>query len=238
MKIFVINLKSSTERKKHVQQILSDIDFTFFEADNLSETPNHFIYKLYNPKKTQILKGYTLTTAELGCFASHVSLWKKCVQLDEPILILEDNIELLDDFKSYLSVIERLVNEYGILKLYDIYPRKHKVIRKVDSTYNVVSNLKGGCGTQAYVITPNVAASLLEKTDGFFEPVDDFIESEWRTKQTVYSLSPFLVKRSEVKSSIGNRKIKDKANIKHQLYSELYRTYQKIRQAMYNLRYK
>src|SRR5690554_1675220 len=134
MKIFVISLKSSIERRAYVRKALKDIDFTFFDADNLSEDPDHFIYQLYSPNKTRMLKGYTLTTTELGCFASHISLWKKCVELNETILILEDSIELLNDFRHYLSVIDNLAKELGIIKLYSIFNRKAKLVKKVDST--------------------------------------------------------------------------------------------------------
>lgn len=238
MKIFVISLRSSIERRAYVRKALKDIDFTFFDADNLSEDPDHFIYQLYSPNKTRMLKGYTLTTTELGCFASHISLWKKCVELNEIILILEDSIELLNDFRHYLSVIDNLAKELGIIKLYSIFHRKTKLVKKVDSKYNVVSNLKGGCGTQAYAITPEVALAYLDLAQNFFEPVDDFIETEWRTKQTVYSLMPELVKRRHVASTIGPRKDKHNLSLIRKFNTEFYRVYKKIRQLSYNVIHK
>jgi len=35
-----------------------------------------------------------LTTPELGCFMSHFSLWQRCIQLDQPIVILEHDVIL------------------------------------------------------------------------------------------------------------------------------------------------
>ncbi len=36
-----------------------------------------------------------LTTPELGCFMSHFNLWKRCVDLNEPILVLEHDAVVL-----------------------------------------------------------------------------------------------------------------------------------------------
>ena len=83
MKIFVINMKTSVDRRARIQQELLGFDYEFFVADNLKEEPNHFIYSLYNPNKTKKYKGYQLTVPELGVFASHISLWRKCIELDD-----------------------------------------------------------------------------------------------------------------------------------------------------------
>ncbi|ELB2826660.1 glycosyltransferase family 25 protein, partial [Vibrio parahaemolyticus] len=76
MKIYVINLKESVERREQVRKVLSSVDFEFFDAENIKKDPEHFIYTLYDEKKTRKYKGYTLTIPELGCWASHISLWK------------------------------------------------------------------------------------------------------------------------------------------------------------------
>ena len=45
-----------------------------------------------------------LTQGEIGCVLSHLELWKKCIELNESILILEDDvIPLVDDWKEKLE---------------------------------------------------------------------------------------------------------------------------------------
>ncbi|CCF80089.1 putative lipopolysaccharide biosynthesis protein [Helicobacter bizzozeronii CCUG 35545] len=39
-----------------------------------------------------------MSMGELGCYASHYSLWQKCIQLHEPIAILEDDVHLKPHF--------------------------------------------------------------------------------------------------------------------------------------------
>lgn len=52
-----------------------------------------FIQKKSRPTITLRRKGYQLKTSEVACFASHYELWVRCVELDEPIVILEDNVD-------------------------------------------------------------------------------------------------------------------------------------------------
>lgn len=239
MKIFVISLKSSDDRRRDVASKLGNIDFEFFDADNLRADPEHFIYSLYGKEKTRKYKGYVLTITELGCFASHISLWRRCVELDEVLLILEDNIDVSDDLPSYLQTIEELTKKYGILKLCNLFKSNYKVYEQIDDKYEVTSSLKKpGLGTQAYAISPRVAKAYLDTVPGFFEPVDNFIESEWRTKQTVYSLRPNLINRAKAVSTIGQRKIKESNSVFSKVLPELYRLFIRIRRAHYNWKYK
>ncbi|NLA51932.1 MAG: glycosyltransferase family 25 protein [Alcaligenaceae bacterium] len=239
MKIFVINMKTSVDRRARIQQELLGFDYEFFVADNLKEEPNHFIYSLYNPNKTKKYKGYQLTVPELGVFASHISLWRKCIELDESILILEDNIEVSNDLLGYLDTVKTLADKYGMLKLCNLFDCEYKVVEGIDEKYQVATYMnKTGLGAQAYVITPRVAQVYLDFVPGFFEPVDDFMEHEWRTKQTVYNVIPNLVNRADVSSTIGRRKVKDGARVWSKIIPEVYRCYIRFQRAIYNKRYK
>ena len=59
--------------------------------------------------KTHISQG------EVGCFLSHYLLWKKCIDLNEPILILEDDAIITDEFD--IEKIEKLTDEYNFIYL-------------------------------------------------------------------------------------------------------------------------
>ena len=239
MRIFVVSLKNSVERRQVIEQKLANVDFQFFDADNLRAEPDHFIFSLYDRSKTKKYKGYELTVAELGCFASHVSLWQKSVELNKSILILEDNIEITEVFFSYLPKLAALVEKYGVLKLCNLFESDYKVVEEVDGQCQVVTYLtKPGLGTQGYAITSSAAQRYLDIVPGFFEPVDNFMEHEWRTKQTIYSLNPNLINRAAVVSTIGKRKVKTSFSPFSKIVPEFYRAYVKIRRAIYNKRYK
>lgn len=237
MNIFVISLKESLERRTQINELLNSIGITFdfFDADNITKNPGHEIFKLYSKTKTEKYKGYQLTTAEIGCFASHISLWKKCVEINKPILILEDNIEIIGNINEQLQNISKLTNEYGLVKLGNIFDRRFIHITDIDDKHQLISNLKGACGTSGYAISPNAAKKYLNLTNGFFEPVDDFMDNEWRTKQTIFSYHPPLIRRSKITSTIGNRKLKLNKRFSTIITTELYRIYRQLRQKIYNI---
>ncbi|MGS0695187.1 glycosyltransferase family 25 protein [Shewanella sp. 0m-4] len=238
MKVFVISLKTSVERHKKVTEALKEVPFSFFDAENIREEPQHSIFSLYDSGKTKRYKGYELTIPELGCFASHISLWKQCLADNEVFLILEDNLELFGDLKNQLENIESLTHKYGVVKLGNVFERKFADIEPIDEQYKLISNLKGACGTSAYAITPQAALNYLNQVDGFFEPVDDFMDNEWRTKQTLYSYHPKLVSRSTAASVIGKRKNKTKLGLFSKLSAEVYRLFKQVKQSNYNKKHK
>ena len=234
MKIFVISLKNSVSRRGKVIEELKGIPFSFFDASNLKENPKHFIFSLYDKAKTNKYKGYDLTIPELGCFASHISLWRQCVTDGEEYLIFEDNLSLFGDLDKQLNNIKSLVVKYGVVKLGNIFERKYVEIESIDQHYKLITNLKGACGTSAYAITPKAAQNYLDQVAGFFEPVDDFMDNEWRTKQTLYSYHPKLVSRSDASSVIGKRKDKSHLGMLNKVSAELYRFTKKLAQSAYN----
>ena len=95
MKIFVINLQRATERRVSAARQLTalDLDYQFFEAVECpSEASRQFRdfdrwrYSLHTRRRP--MRG------EIGCYASHLRLWKICVELGEPIVVLEDDFQL------------------------------------------------------------------------------------------------------------------------------------------------
>ncbi len=107
-----------------------------------------------------------------GCFYSHYRLWQKCVELDEPIAIWEDDIVLR---RSYSPV------EWDdILILALGHPTKSdRFMHLLDDPQGdpraeeyKLSSMPGCCG---YAIKPHAAQVLLEKYSDTFLPADNAI---------------------------------------------------------------
>ena len=100
MKIFIVNLKRSTDRKKFmIEQFdrLGITNYEFFEAfdgvnNNYSDHCDTFNYIL-NMQRVP-------TGAEIGCALSHVGLMQKVIALNEPCIILEDDALLLENLNN------------------------------------------------------------------------------------------------------------------------------------------
>ncbi len=111
-------------------------------------------------------------SAEMGCFASHYLLWKKCVELDEPIMILEDDVEFC------APVLPLRFKE--IIHLGKPFPQGNKKImaavpNKYQEVYYPFEHL---LGTYAYAVTPLGAQKLISTTrKNVVDEVDRFIRS-------------------------------------------------------------
>ena len=107
-----------------------------------------------------------------GCFDSHYRLWKKCVKLDEPIIIWEDDILITREFKE-VEWDDVLIVALG-------HPTKSvRWMHLLDSpsgnpqALNYKSpSMPGCCG---YAIKPHAAKKLLDTYATTFRPADNAI---------------------------------------------------------------
>jgi glycosyl transferase family 25 len=236
MKNFVISLKRSTDRRARITKILGDanLEFEFFDAIDAS-SPNFKYSERRVPKQTRLRFGYQLIESELACFASHFSLWEKCIALNEPILILEDSCDLTPLFSDRQELFEELVNKYHFIKLFSMFKKKHIPIEKINSTSEIVYYRERTCGIQSYLISPYAAKQFIKNAGKFIDPVDNYMEKPWRHGISTYSFKPDLATRAKIESTIGsNRKMKAKLPIQRKAIVELFRAYEEVRYKIAN----
>ena len=160
MKKYCINLVNRADRAKHFFTNVGVEDAELFKAydgskmgyiplDELGIKPDH---KWLDP----ILKR-RLTKGEMGCLASHVDLWNKCIKLDKPVMILEDDIIVHSTFNE--PEIEAIIDE-GCDFLY-LGHREMDPDNTVDLNDKLVVPSFAYL-THAYVITPFACQMLLE----------------------------------------------------------------------------
>ena len=133
-------------------------------------------------------------TAEMGCFASHYLLWEKCVELDKPIMILEDDVEFCAPvpplrFKEviHLGGLTLPLNA----KIMEVLPNKY---REAYYPFNYL------LGTHAYGTTPQAAQKLINATQKLVvNTVDLFIHSR---RNDILSYLPHPIKFGVAHSSI------------------------------------
>ncbi|EAK3946191.1 glycosyltransferase family 25 protein, partial [Campylobacter jejuni] len=129
MKVFIINLERSLDRKKHMQKqiqklfeinpsLKNKLEFIFFKAID-AKNKEHLEFKDHFPWWASWILGRELSDGEKACFASHYKLWQECVKLDEPIIILEDDVEFSDEFLNHGEeyIEELLKSEYEYVRL-------------------------------------------------------------------------------------------------------------------------
>ena len=113
------------------------------------------------------------TKAEMGCFASHYLLWEKCVELDEPIMILEDDVEFCAPvlplrFKEIIHLGQPISQRNQ--EIMAAVPNKYQ------ETYYPFEHL---LGTYAYAVSPLGAQKLIYAVrKNVVDVADRFIRSK------------------------------------------------------------
>ena len=112
MDIFVISLKDSSDRKNSFDKLNSHINYKYFDAINGKKLSFKKIKKIVNKNA----KGYSKSA--IGCAMSHLSLWNKCIELNKPIIIMEDDAFVSNDFSTHLNTVMNMLPEnWHILQL-------------------------------------------------------------------------------------------------------------------------
>jgi GR25 family glycosyltransferase involved in LPS biosynthesis len=118
----------------------------------------------------------TSTPGVKGCFYSHYNLWKKCAELNEPIIIWEDDIVLSRPYTN--------VNWEDVLIVALGHPAKSEKYRHYLDTPTgepaaadyYQSSMPGCCG---YAIKPHAAKKLIEEYKNSYLPADNAINQHY-----------------------------------------------------------
>ncbi|MFP6304290.1 glycosyltransferase family 25 protein [Helicobacter pylori] len=137
--VYIISLKESQRRLDTEKLVLESNEkfkgrcvFQIFDAIS----PKHedfekFIQELYD--SSNLLKSdwfhsdycyQELLPQEFGCYLSHYLLWKECVKLNQPVVILEDDATLESNFMQALE--DCLKSPFDFVRLYGHYWGGHK----------------------------------------------------------------------------------------------------------------
>lgn len=110
MDIFVISLKNSDRRTEFDKLNKNTINYHYFDAINGNTIE----------KNSSIIKGNTLgySTGQIGCAMSHLCMWEKCIELNKPIIIMEDDAFVSYDFNKHIDIVTKMLpNNWHILQL-------------------------------------------------------------------------------------------------------------------------
>ena len=197
--IKIVNLEYRTDRKENVIKELTKHNILTYDIINAVDgkklKPS---YQLMNLIKNN---NFNNRTGVIGCALSHLFLWKKLI--DDPFnqyyIILEDDIELSDDFASKLEIIKNDVDKDIIFIGYHMWSANRN---NVINTYDIknknptIHKLNKGLyigGTFAYVINKNAALKLINyiEKNGIKEPIDNLMLNV----QTIdyYESQPLLI---------------------------------------------
>jgi GR25 family glycosyltransferase involved in LPS biosynthesis len=109
----------------------------------------------------------------IGCFYSHYQLWEKCVELNEPIMIFEDDVKFYRNFKpiDWKGVLILSLGKRSFLSdPWKSYLENPKGIPQAFEWRNF--SMPGASG---YAIKPNAAKALVKFYRPYWYPADNAI---------------------------------------------------------------
>jgi GR25 family glycosyltransferase involved in LPS biosynthesis len=186
MKSFIIHLPSIPASLKTATAMLEkfkefSMDAELFEGTMGPDAVRKFevegrtvyLFGLKGPLDLNSREAHKMTTpGVMGCFDSHYRLWQKCVELDEPVIIWEDDI--------VLSRLYEPVEWQDVLIVALGHPTKS--VRWMHLLENPTGepealeykspSMPGCCG---YAIKPHAAQKLLDTYATTFRPADNAI---------------------------------------------------------------
>ncbi len=137
--VYIISLKESQRRLDTEKLILESNEkfkgrcvFQIFDAIS----PKHedfekFVQEFYDAQSMLKSDWFhsdwccgELLPQEFGCYLSHYLLWKECVKLNQPVVILEDDVALESNFMQALE--DCLKSPFDFVKLFGWYWNFHK----------------------------------------------------------------------------------------------------------------
>ncbi len=137
--VYIISLKESQRRLGTEKLVLESNEkfkgrciFQIFDAIS----PKHqdfekFVQELYDVQSMLKSDWFhsdwccgELLPQEFGCYLSHYLLWKECVKLNQPVVILEDDVALESHFMQALE--DCLKSPFDFVKLFGWYWNFHK----------------------------------------------------------------------------------------------------------------
>ena len=154
MKSYVITLgKRIQSFRERMNDVLQFEEFNAFDQNQIDDFKDYFkdsdIYKYRNLYKPESV---------IACAKSHFTLWQKCVELNEPILILEDDAVFYDD--AAVDIFKR--TDFNALD-FDIFYLDGKLVKDpyvVQEAYEFHSGV-------AYIIKPEAARKVINKVQEF-----------------------------------------------------------------------
>ncbi len=220
---------TETERRQHLDEMLSGLGMHY---ELVKTSPpvhqNRWQEVGFNHQKSLSLIGRDLSPGEIGCFLSHRNAWKAAAASDKPSVILEGDARLDPDSRR---VIEMLSGRPGKWELAMLYYSKCVPSawfqQRLDDDFILAkfANRRAYC-LAAYMVTPSGAKKLVDLSEQFYLPADDFVSGGWIRKDLdMFAVVPKAAGLCEVQSGKSNleeersklhkrrRKKKDESNL-------------------------
>ncbi|MBL0849277.1 MAG: glycosyl transferase [Candidatus Liberibacter ctenarytainae] len=180
--IYVISLPSShTRRQRFCHRAASvHLQFSFFDAQYGESSPlcqEIFVQQSHKQKFKRLL-----SLPEIGCYVSHINLWKKISHMENPgAIILEDDADFSPGFTQLISHLEKCDIRNILIKFDSLRknPQKKYYLCDVPGGFSILQPRTLSARTTGYLIGKKAALDLLIARQNIYRPIDMDMKHWW-----------------------------------------------------------
>lgn len=166
------------------------IEFTRFSAIDGARMPSA-LDKQINARAYERNMGQYLLPGKVGCYYSHLSVWKELAASEHPIgLILEDDVVFHDDFVEALEAALRAAEYWDILRL-NATRAKFPLWRGQAGRWNINGYLGRFTGNGGYLVKAEVAGRISARIEEMRLPFEHEIGRFFEHDYRLAGLEPF-----------------------------------------------
>lgn len=174
MKVFVINLEQSHDRRVFMEKQLAalNLDAEFFPAVDGRLLPEDEIARVSDRRWFSRYVGREMTRSDMGCSLSHIYLYRKMVDENIPCaLILEDDVWMTPSLVPLLRELERDIDQLpcDVVLLSECITSTKNIWRR---GYYFMSPVVYALFTHAYVVSLRGARRLMNNLYPVALPAD------------------------------------------------------------------
>ena len=206
-KIFIINLKHRTDRKKHILQEMKDQNITNYEFFDAIKPTSEEVDK-WNPNfcsylgmEPQRFSKYRIGC--LGCLKSHLGVIKLSLSRGyKKILILEDDTKFIRPFSKFHEFSKSL-KEYDMLYFCGSHLKPYEKIPNLKNVVKVIKTTSAG----SYCIGEKAMRFIVSNINGYSKEIDTFYNEVIQPKFNCYCLVPHITKQLDGYSDIQAKNV-------------------------------
>jgi len=199
--VYLINMPKNTDRLKNFQESYTNSDMSFKKFNifpaivgkelNIIDfvSPKAYQQILFSEKTGSRMHHYDLTRGAVGCYLSHLSIYKKIIEknMKYGIIFEDDAIIATDFYKRLLYGLNIVPKDWDIFLL-------GVICLKCDFEKEYI-NIKRFWGTHGYIINNQSAKKIIEYLD---KPLSKQIDADMsllikKGIINVYAINPIIV---------------------------------------------
>ena len=207
-KIYIINLKDSTDRWKNCEEQLNKYGITNYERfDAIRPDLNKIDPIQYSKNNMKHSKNYII--GALGCKLSHLQIIMNAKKNNyNQILILEDDFLLCNNFLEKYNNIISIMNQDNIA--FDMLYLGFSIVRNnpyIDTNIINLKKITNGHTTHAYILNKSFYNTIIDAIYKCYCEIDVCYANMQKKYDTIYGVYPCLITQMESYSNIMERNV-------------------------------